>query len=68
MRGRRPLFPPELVVAGKAIACKLPACLGLPLSRLPIPDIRAEVIARGWVATISRATIWRRLSDDASRP
>ncbi len=47
-------FPPELVVAVKAIACELPAQLGLPLSRLHIPDIRAEVIRRGLVADISR--------------
>jgi hypothetical protein len=56
------------VVAVKAIACELPARLGLPLSRLHIPDIRAEVIARGWVAAISGATIWRWLSEDAIRP
>ena len=31
-------------MAVKAIACELPARLGLPLSRLHVPDIRAEVI------------------------
>ena len=52
----------------KAIACELPAKLGLPLSRLQVPDIRTEVIRRGLVATISDTTIWRWLTDDAIRP
>jgi hypothetical protein len=62
------VFPPELVVAVKAIACELPARLGLPLSRLHVPDIRAEVIRRGLVASISEVTIWRWLSEDAIKP
>ncbi len=62
------LFPPELVVAVKAIACELPARLGLPLSRLHVPDIRSEVIRRGLVASISDTTIWRWLSEDAIKP
>jgi len=33
-----------------------------------VPDIRAEVIARGLVASISDTTIWRWLGDDAIRP
>jgi hypothetical protein len=40
----------------------------LPLSRLHVPDIRAEVIRRGLVASVSDATIWRWLSQDAIRP
>jgi hypothetical protein len=62
------LFPPELVVEVKAIACELPARLALPFSRLHIPDIRGEVLARGLVASISDTTIWRWLSEDALRP
>ncbi len=61
-------FPPEVVVEVKALACELPFTLGLPLSRLHIPDIRAEVLRRGIVATVSDATIWRWLSEDAIRP
>ncbi|MDP9341089.1 MAG: IS630 family transposase [Actinomycetota bacterium] len=57
-----------MIVDVKAIACELPGTLGLPLSRLHVPDIRAEVIRRGLVATISDATIWRWLSEDALRP
>lgn len=56
------------MVAVKAIACELPARLGLPLSRLQVPDIRSEVIRRGLVAAISDTTIWRWLSQDAIKP
>ena len=65
--GPRP-FPPEVVVAVKALACELPARLGVPLSRLHIPDIATEVISRGIVAEISGTTVWRWLSDDAIKP
>src|SRR5207302_3678404 len=64
--GRR--FPPEVVVAVKALACELPSRLGVPLSRLHVPDIAAEVCSRGIVAEISGTTIWRWLSADAIRP
>ena len=57
-----------MVVDVKAIACELPQRLGLPLSRLHVPDIRAEAIRRGIVAEISSTTIWRWLSEDAIRP
>jgi DDE superfamily endonuclease len=46
----------------------MPSRLGLPLSRLHVPDIRAEVISRGLVASISGATIWRWLDQDAIKP
>jgi hypothetical protein len=46
----------------------LPRQLGLPLSRLQVPDIRAAVLARGLVASISGSTIWRWLSEDAIQP
>lgn len=57
-----------MVVEVKAIACELPAALGLPLSRLHVGDIREEVIRRGIVAQISDSTIWRWLDEDAIRP
>ncbi len=63
-----PVFPPEVVVAVKALACELPSRLGVPLSRLHIPDIASEVVSRGIVAEISGTTIWRWLSEDAIRP
>src|SRR6266498_1696111 len=63
-----PSFPPEVAIEVKAIACELPSRLGLPLSRLFVPDIRAEVLTRGLVAEISGTTIWRWLATDAIRP
>ena len=56
------------MVEVKALACELPQELGVPRSRLHVPDIRAEVIRRGLVAEISGATIWRWLAADAIRP
>jgi hypothetical protein len=56
------------VVAVKALACELPSQLGVPLSRLHLPDLAHEVTARGIVADISGTTIWRWLSQDAIRP
>ena len=55
-------------MAVKALACELPSRLGVPLSRLHVPDIASEVTTRGIVAEISGTTIWRWLSDDAIRP
>jgi hypothetical protein len=62
------LFPPELVVQVKALACELPSTHGLPLSRWSTPDIARQVVASGLVATISGSTIWRWLHQDAIRP
>ncbi len=55
-------------MAVKAIACELPARLGLPFSRWQIPEIQAEVLGRGLVAAISGMTIWRWLDEDAIKP
>jgi hypothetical protein len=52
----------------KAIACELPATLGLPLSRLSTADIVRQAQRCGIVATISNKTVWRWLNDDAIRP
>ncbi len=56
------------MVEVKALACELRQKLGVPLSRLHVPDLRAEMIRRGLVAEISGATIWRWLAADAIRP
>ena len=61
-------FPPTVAIEVKALACELPSRLGLPLSRLFVPDIREAVIARGIVVEISGSTIWRWLAEDAIRP
>ena len=62
------LFPPRVVAEVKALACELPAKLGLPLSRFSRADLRRHVLAAGLVATISGVTIWRWLREDALRP
>lgn len=61
-------FPPEVLVQVKAIACELPAKLGVPLSRLSCADIAREVQRSGIGATLSDKTVWRWLNDDAIRP
>jgi hypothetical protein len=62
------LFPPEVVVQVKALACELPATLGVPLSRLSTADIVREAQRQGIVATVSDKTVWRWLHEDAIRP
>ena len=62
------LFPPELVVQVKALACELPATFGIPLSRWSTRDLAAEVRQSGIGASISGTTIWRWLNEDAIRP
>ena len=52
----------------KALACELPATLGLPLSRFSRSELRRHVLAAGIVAQISGVTIWRWLHEDALRP
>jgi hypothetical protein len=62
------LFPPEIVVAVKALACQLPKQLGLPFSRLTHDEIARQAQKHGIVASISGKTVWRWLSKDAIRP
>lgn len=66
--GVRPLFPPNIVVEIKALACELPFENGIPLSRFSTQEIATEAICRGIVAQISGSTIWRWLTEDAIKP
>jgi len=52
----------------KRLACELPSRCDVPLSRFTIPELQAEVLARGLVAPISGVTLWRWLSTDALPP
>jgi len=52
----------------KALACELPATLGLPLSRLSVADVAGHAQRLGLVARISDSTVWRWLHEDAIRP
>ena len=62
------LFPPDLVVQVKALACELPAKHGLPLSRWSTGDLVQQVQQSGLVASVSGSTLWRWLHEDAIRP
>jgi hypothetical protein len=62
------LFPPEIIVSIKALACQLPRDLGLPFSKLTHDEIARQAEKQGIVASISGKTVWRWLSKDAIRP
>jgi hypothetical protein len=62
------LFPPELVVQVKALACELPATYDVPLSRWSLDELTRHVCASGLVAQLSQTTLWRWLHEDAIRP
>ena len=62
------LFPPQLVVHVKALACELPAKYGRPLSRWSTTDLVQQVQQSGLLASISGSTLWRWLHEDAIRP
>lgn len=57
-----------MVVGVKALACELPATLGVPLARWHCPDLARRAVEQGLVASISDTTIWRWLSADAIKP
>jgi len=64
----RPLFPPNIVIQVKALACELPYENGIPLSRFSCTDIAEETMSRGICAQISGSTVWRWLHEDAIKP
>ena len=66
--GRPRVFPPEVVVQVKALACELPSTHGVPLARWSQAELARYVQETGLVGTISGSTIWRWLSKDAIRP
>src|SRR5258708_16721765 len=61
-------FPPELVVRVKAIACELPARLGLPLSRWSLAELGSHLRRSGLSAPVTDTTISRWLNQDALPP
>ena len=62
------LFPPDLVVQVKALACELPAKYDQPLSRWSTTDLVQHVQHSGLVASVSGSTLWPWLHEDAIRP
>ena len=67
-RGGPGLFPPEVVVTVKALACELPTGAPGPLARWSVSELAAATQRSGLVASISGSTIWRWLHEDAIRP
>ena len=61
----RPIFPPNIVIQVKALACELPFEKGIPLSRFSSDEIATAAMSRGIVAQVSGSTVWRWLSEDA---
>lgn len=53
------LFPPELIVQVKALACELPATHQVPLSRWSLDELTQHVCQSGLVAQLSSSTLWR---------
>jgi transposase len=66
--GRPVTYGHSVTVETKQLACELPATTGVPLSRWSCRDLARELVGRGVVAAISRATVWRILVTDAIRP
>ncbi len=66
--GRPATFSAAVAAETKQLACELPATTGVPLSRWSCIELARELIARGVVAAISAATVWRILVSDAIRP
>lgn len=62
------LFPPQLAVEVKALACQLPSEFGKPLSRFTARELARLVVERGIAASISGMTVWRWLHEDALKP
>jgi hypothetical protein len=58
-RAANGLFPPDLIIQVKALACELPATCHLPLARWSVAELSLQVRQSGLIATISDNTIWR---------
>jgi transposase len=66
--GRPPRFTPVQVAEVKALACQLPAELGVPLSRWSCPELAREAVTRGITDAVSAQTVARWLAEDALKP
>ncbi|MGX6739685.1 helix-turn-helix domain-containing protein [Streptomyces peucetius] len=66
--GRPPAFTPLQAAQVTALACRLPAETGTPLSRWSAPELAREAIARGIAMFMSASTVRRWLAQDAPKP
>jgi hypothetical protein len=62
------MFTPVQVAEVKALACQLPADVGVPLARWSCPDLASQAITAGIADTLSVSTVRRRLAADAIKP
>jgi transposase len=51
-----------------ALACQIPACVGVPLARWSCPELAREGVGQGIAEAISPATVRRWLARDAIKP
>jgi transposase len=66
--GRPARFSPVQVAQVKALACQLPARVGVPLSRWSCPELAREAVVQGVVEVMSASTVWRWLMREAIKP
>jgi transposase len=66
--GRPPRFSPLQIAEVKALACRLPAETGVPLSRWSCPELAGEVISRGIAPATSASTVRRILAAEVLKP
>lgn len=66
--GRPPMFTPVQAAEVKALACQLPAELGVPLSVWSAPELAREAVTAGIVDAVSASTVRRWLAEDAIKP
>jgi transposase len=66
--GRPRQFPDVAAAEVKAMACALPAESDVPLARWSLRELANEVVARGFVTSVSVSTVRRWLVADAIKP
>lgn len=66
--GRPPSFTALQTAQVKALACRLPATTGAPLSRWSCPELAREATERGIAPALSASTVRRWLAQDALKP
>ncbi|MFF4602556.1 IS630 family transposase [Streptomyces sp. NPDC001339] len=66
--GRPASFTPLQAAEVKALACRLPAETGVPVSRWSSPELAREAAQRGIATFVSASTVRRWLAQDAIKP
>jgi transposase len=66
--GRPPRFTPVQAAEVKALACRLPAETGIPLSRWSCPGLAGEITGRGIATAMSASAVRRILAAGTIRP